>query len=262
MNKTAALIGKFYIFLLLIGAPLAHCAENVFIVADDQDATPYIFADSAKKPNGIFFDIVANAFRRMNIPLQYDVYPWKRAQLRVQTKQADALITIPTPERLRYLVPSHEPVFVMKYKIFTQRDNPNIDKIRAVRSLSDLKEFKIVDYIGDGWAEKNLAHYGIVEWSPDLTSACRMLTAHRGDIFLQDEAMVWYALKNIKKTDGNAHQDINHIIALAAPVSAVNFHLLIRKDSPSLHLLPQFDAAIRAMHKDGDYDKITHKWLQ
>jgi polar amino acid transport system substrate-binding protein len=149
----------------------------------------------------------------------------------------------------------------MKYKIFTQRDNPNIDKIRSVTALSDLKDLKIIDYIGDGWAEKNLAQYG-VEWSPNLTSACKMLAAHRGDVFLQDEVMVWYAIKNIKKREADVHQPYNDIIAIDAPVSEVNFHLLVRKDSPFLHLLPQFDAAVRAMHQDGDFDKITHKWLQ
>ncbi len=261
MDKIITLISTAAVFLFFICAPQAGCAENVFKVADDQDATPYIFADSAKNPQGIFYDIIDNVCNRLKIPLQYDVYPWKRAQLLVQSKQADALITIPTPERLQYLVPSHEPVFVMKYKIFTQQDNPNIDKIRSITSLSDLKGFKIIDYIGDGWAEKHLAEYG-VEWSPNLTSACKMLAAYRGDIFLQDEVMVWYAIKNIKQREGTSNQNYDHIIAIDAPVSKVSFHLLVRKDSPYLQFLPKFDAAIRAMHQDGDFDQITLKWLQ
>ncbi len=261
MNNIVTLISKIFVFLFLVSVLPAHCHEKVFMVADDQDATPYIFADCLKKPEGIFYDIIDNSFRRIKVPLQYDVYPWKRAQLQVQTKQADALITIPTPERLKYLVPSHEPVFVMKYKIFTQRDNPNIDKIRSIKTLSELKELKIIDYLGDGWAEKNLAEYGI-EWSPNLTSVCKMLAAHRGDVFLQDETMVRYAINNIKKNEGRTSQNYDRIIAIDAPVQDINFHLLIRKDSSYLYLLPQFDAAIRAMHKDGDFDKITQKWLQ
>ncbi|TKB23796.1 amino acid ABC transporter substrate-binding protein [Desulfopila sp. IMCC35006] len=261
MNSIVTLISKIFVFLYLVSALPAHGNENVFIVADDQDATPYIFANCQRKPEGIFYDIIDKSFRRIKVPLQYDVYPWKRAQLQVQTRKADALITIPTPERLKYLVPSHEPVFVMRYKIFTQSDNPNIAKIRAIRTLAELKDLKIIDYIGDGWAEKNLAQYG-VEWSPNLSSVCKMLAAHRGDVFLQDEAMVRYAINNIKKNEGRTSQNYDRIIAIDAPVPAIKFHLMVRKDSPYLYLLPQFDAALRAMHKDGDFDKITHKWLQ
>ena len=88
-----------------------------------------------------------------------------------------------------------------------------------------------------------------------------MLAAHRGDIFLQDEAMVLYAIKNIRKINGRAADDYDHIIAIDAPVSAVNFHLLVHKDSPLVHILPRFDAAVRAMHQDGDFAEITDKWL-
>ena len=239
----------------------AQSEEQPFIVADDLDATPYIFANSGNEPDGIFHDIITNAFRRMKTPLQYDVYPWTRAQMIVNTKQADALITVPTPKRLEHLLPSQEPVFVMQYKIFTQSDNPNIDKIKAVTSLSDLKEFKIIDYIGDGWAEKNLKQYG-VEWSPNLTSACKMLAAHRGDIFLQDEVMVLYALKNIRKTEGDLNHTYDKIIAIDAPVKEIKFHLLIRKDSEYIHVLPNFDATLRAMHHDGEFAQIQNKWIQ
>lgn len=259
MTNLVTLISKIVVFLFFASALPADCHENVFMLADDQDAAPFIFAGYAQKPEGIFYDIINNAFRRMHVPLKYDVYPWKRAQLLVQTKQADALITIPTPERLGYLIASQEPVFVMKYKIFTQRDNPNIDKIRAITSLADLKNFKIIDYIGDGWAEQNLAQYDVA-WSPNLTSVCKMLAAHRGDVFLQDETMVRYAIQKIRTHNKGVSENYDHIIAIDAPVSDINFHLLVRRDSPHLYLLPQFDAAIRAMHKDGEFDKITHKW--
>ena len=104
MNPMTTLISTLCVMLLYVCTSQAHGAENVFTIADDQDATPYIFASSAGRPEGIFHDITVNAFTRMQVPLQYNVYPWKRAQLLVQSKKADALITIPTPKRLRYLV--------------------------------------------------------------------------------------------------------------------------------------------------------------
>jgi polar amino acid transport system substrate-binding protein len=154
LKSFVARISRIVVFLLFVHVNSASCADSSFFIADDIDAAPYIFANSEERPDGIFYDIIENAFRRMGIPLKYEVFPWKRAQVIVETKQADALITIPTSTRFKYLAPSREPVFVMKYKIFTQRDNPNIEKIKSIQSFSDLKGLKIIDYIVDGWAEK------------------------------------------------------------------------------------------------------------
>ncbi len=260
MKGIVATLSKVVVFLLFVYVNPASCEESSFFIADDIDAAPYIFANSEKRPDGIFYDISENAFRRMGIPLKYEVFPWKRAQMIVATKQADAPITIPTSTRLKYLVPSREPVFVMKYKIFTQRDNPNIEKIKSIRSLSDLKGLKIIDYIGDGWAEKNLTQYG-VEWAPNLTSACKMIASHRGDIFLQDEVMVLYAIKNLRKKTEKPNLKYDHIVSFDAPVPQVEFHLLIRKDSQYLKHIPRFDDTIRSMHEDGEIEKVKNKWI-
>lgn len=250
-----------YTVVLLLTLVSPVLSENVFFVADDMDAAPYISADKDKKPVGIFYDIIESALMRMGVPLRYEVFPWKRAQLLVQHKQADALVTIPTPARLEYLVPSKEPVFTMKYKIFTQRDNPNIAQISSIKSLADLKGLIIIDYIGDGWAEKNLSQFG-VDWSPNLSSACKKIAAYRGDVFLQDEIMVLHAIKNIKKKGVYQESQFDNIISFDAPVSQIGFHLLIHKDSKFLKLLSEFDETIRAMHKDGEFEKIRGRWIR
>lgn len=225
------------------------------------DAAPYISADAGGQPMGILYDTIKITFQRMNKPFRYEVHPWKRAQMLVKSGQADALITTPTPKRLEYLLPSQEILFTMESKIFTQKDNPNIERIKSVHSLVDLEGLRIIDYIGDGWAEKNLSQFGI-QWAPSLTTACKMLAAHRGDIFVQDEALVWHAIKNIKArgTDRGLHFD--HIIAFDAPVDPVHFHLLIRKDSQFLGLMSEFDEAIRGLRREGVLDRIKTKWIQ
>lgn len=260
MKSIVTRISEVVVLLLFIYVNSASCEESAFFIADDIDAAPYIFANSEKRPDGIFYDINVNAFKRMGVALKYEVYPWKRAQVIVATKQADALITTPTSTRLAYLTPSREPVFVMKYKIFTQQDNPNIEKIKSIRSLSDLKGLKIIDYIGDGWAEKNLTEYG-VEWAPTLTSACKMIASRRGDIFLQDETMVLYAIKNIRRNKEKPLLNYDHIVSFDAPIPHVAFHLLIRKDSQYLKLMPTFDDTIRSMHEDGEIERIKNKWI-
>ncbi len=247
--------------ILLFALVSPVLSEEAFFVADDIDAAPYISANTDKKPVGIFYDIIRGALRRMGVSLKYEVFPWKRAQLLVQQKQADALVTIPTPERLEYLVPSQEPVFVMKYKIFTQHENPNLARIKAIKTLADLEGLLIVDYIGDGWAEKNLRQFG-VDWSPNLTSACKKIAAHRGDVFLQDEMMVLHAIRNLKDKGVYSELDLDSIISFDAPVAQIGFHLLIHKESKFLKLLSEFDETIRAMRKDGELEIIRGRWIR
>jgi polar amino acid transport system substrate-binding protein len=138
----------FTIVLLSILVNSASAGE-IFFIADSMEGAPFKSVNSKGKPDGIFYAIVSSAFRHMKVPLKYEAYPWKRAQMLVKTKHADALITVPTPDRLEYLAANREPVFIAKTKIFTQRDNPNIKKIKSANSLDDLKGLKIIDFIGE-----------------------------------------------------------------------------------------------------------------
>lgn len=115
----------------------------------------------------------------------------------------------------------------------------------------------IIDYIGDGWAEKNLQQYGVI-WAPTLTSACLMIAGHRGDVFVQDEVMVRHAIKNIQEKENTALLEFDKVVAFDAPVDQINFHLLVHKESKFLFLLPKFDEAIRSMREDGTMDAIVN----
>jgi len=260
MKKSKYLFGIIVILLFFIPASQLF-AEEIFFIADSMDAPPFKSANSEGKPSGIFYDIITSAFERMEVPLQYKGYPWKRAQMLVKTKRADALITVPTPERLKYSIPSRETVLVVKMKIFTQRDNPNTAKIKSVKALADLKGLKIVGYIGDGWGEEMLKQFE-VDWLPNIASVCKTIAAGRGDVFLENEIVALHTIKNIKNNERDWGLKFDNIISFDAPVVPMSFHLLIQKKSKFLHLLPNFDETIRTMHKDGELDKIVDKWIK
>jgi len=251
----------FTLCIFFIIAPSLAFAE--FFIADDEAFPPYISANEDNKPVGIFFDILTTAFKRMNEPLRYEVFAWNRAQKIAKELEADALITVPTAARQEYFVKSKYPVFVMKYKIFTQSDNPQLQKIKSIESLKDLKGLKIVDYLGDGWAKENLAQYEI-DWTPNIYAVCRKLAAGRGDIFIQDEFVTYYSIKMIKKeaTYKYGHLNFDNLISFDVPVSPVAFHLLVNKKSPYLYLLDQYDQAFSEMKANGEVEAIENKWLR
>ncbi len=260
MKKSKCLFRVIVIFLFFIPASQVF-AEEIFFIADSMDAPPFKSANSEGKPSGIFYDIISSAFGRMGVPLKYEGYPWKRAQMLVKMKRADALITVPTPERLEYSVPNREPVLIAKMKIFTQRDNPNIAKIKSAKSLGDLEGLKIISFSGDGWGEEVLKQFE-VDWLPNLSSACKAIAAYRGDVFLENEIVVLYTIKSIKNNERDWGLKFDHIISFDAPVAPISFHLLIQKESKFLHLLPKFDETIRAMREDGELDRIIDKWIK
>lgn len=247
--------------ILLLAAATSVFAEELFHIVDGKDATPFKSIDPAGKPEGIFYDILSSAFKRMNVPYNYEVYPWERAQYFVKTKKADALITVPTPERLKYLTASKETVFTAVMKIFTQRNNANIAQIRSATSLSDLKGLKFVDFIGDGWAEEALKQFDI-DWSPNLVSAIRKITANRGDVMIENETVVLHTIRAIRKNRSDFGLEFDQLISFDAPVAPISFHLLIRNDSEYLYLLPEFDKTIRVMRKEGELNRIRDKWIK
>lgn len=248
------------IFLFLITASQVF-AEEIFFLADSKVPVPFKTTNSEGKPSGIFYDIISSAFGRMGVALKYEGYPWKRAQMLVKMGKADALITVPTPERLGYSKANKEPVLMARIKIFTQRDNPNIAQIKSVKSLADLEGLKIMEFSGSGWGKKMLKQFD-VDWFPNISSICKALAADRGDVFLENEIVVLHTIKSIKSNERDWGFKFDHLISFDAPVAPIPFHLLIQKKSKFLHLLPKFDETIRAMREDGELDKIIDKWIK
>jgi len=257
---------RIYIFriivIILFFIPSSQLfAQEIFTIVDSMDAPPFKSANSEGKPSGVFYDIINSAFGRMGVPFKYEGYPWKRAQMLVKMKKADALITVPTPERLEYLISNREAIFIAKNKLFTQRDNPNIAQIKSVESLSDLKGLKIIGFSGSGWGKKMLKQFE-VDWLPNIPSMCKALAAYRGDVILENEIVILHTIKNIKNNERNWGLTFDHLISFDAPVPPMSFHLLIHKESKFLHLLPKFDETIRAMREDGELDRIIGKWTK
>ncbi len=245
----------------LLAAQKTTSQKKIFILADAMDAPPFKTKNSNGEPAGIFHDIIIQVFKYMKMPILYKGYPWKRAQLLVKMKKADALITVPTPERLQYLVSGTEPVLIAHGRMFTQRDNPNIARISTAKSMSDIKDLKFISFLGGGWAKKILKGFNL-EWFPDLPSTCKALAAHRGDICFENRIVMMYAIKNIKKNQNALGLDFDNLVSFKAPVPDLVFTLLIRKDSGFVYLLPEFDSIIRTMHENGEIDRIINKWIK
>ncbi|NPA65222.1 MAG: amino acid ABC transporter substrate-binding protein [Epsilonproteobacteria bacterium] len=239
----------------------ANAEEKAFRWYDDEDYKPYIYKDANGTAHGIFKDLMEEIFRRLNIPLECKLYPWKRTQVFVHNGQADGMVTVPTKKRLETML-STQPLVTSGEKIFARKDNPRIDEIMAIRDIEGMKPFKVVEVVGAGWAEENFKDLPHLIWVPKLSSALYMLANGRVDIYVMNEFSGIEAIRTMMKTSSPFQENFKKIIASPHTLKEINYTLLINKDSPWAFLVPKINAIIDDIKKDGTYDKIMEKYLQ
>jgi polar amino acid transport system substrate-binding protein len=252
-----------FIILLILGC--SHCAlmaqtpDRAFKWMDDADYRPIIYLDKDNKPAGFWKDLMDEIFRRMDIPLHCELYPWKRTQKYVEEGLGDGMVTTMTTKRSARFKAT-DPLFVNSERVFARCDNPRIGQIMAVRSVADLKPFTIVETIGSGWSKEHFKELKVI-WAPTYTAALNLLANGRVDIYvIGKEAGMMDIVNQIRKhspySDG-----LKKIIVGEHPLAEINFCLLIRKDSPFVNIIPKFNKTLRQLKEDGTYQKIYKSYF-
>ncbi len=247
------------LILLLLTTDFAHCQQKPFIWADDQDYEPYIYLDEKREVNGIFYDIMTAIFTKMETPLKYQHYPWKRAQKTVNIGHADGMITIPTKIRLETFIAS-DPITQIEIKVHFNKNNLKQQQISKINSLEQLRSFLIIDYQGDGWAESNLGDYNIA-WASNYASAVWMIATSRGDIFFDDPISMKYHIKRQIEMRPALSDKLLLIEQGENLIFSEPQCLLIRKDSPYASMINEFNAALKEIKANGEYDSIISKYI-
>lgn len=201
---------------------------------------------------GILIDIVdAVVQREMGIAVSHEGYPWKRAQKMVAANEADAFITTPTKKRRTYTIISKEPVTLHAMMVFTHKDNRKVRELKKIDTIAGLQSFTTVNYIGNGWAEKELK--GIdVYWVPTLDQALFLLANNRYDLYVGSATNVRYNLKRLgyKET----------IVATPIVLDSISHNLCVGKQSPYVNILPAFDEAVRKLREAGALQAIIARY--
>ena len=247
------------LLLALVLTPNFADAGNIkaFHWVDDEDYPPLIYRGTDGKPAGIFYEIMTKAFHRLDIPLKVEVYPWVRAQKVVADGKADGMVTILTDARKPFFLGSDSILLVSEH-IFVNRNNPRIKEIMSIRSLKEIRPFKVVEVIGAGWTKENLKGFNIT-WVPNMDSAFNMLIKGRVDIFMANSFIGIYFIKKKIKEENPFSEDYKSIITNPYPLKTIAFRLLVRKDSPFAKILEDFNKIIHQMQMDGTIQHILEK---
>lgn len=240
------------VFCLLGGSASAH---PVLRVAYPQ-FWPFFERTEHGEMTGFFYEIATQALGRMGIQAVWEAFPWSRCQARVRLGESDAMITVPTAERLTYCVTHNDPFYLKKLNIFTYSGHPSLDDIEAIESVDDIKRLglTVVTYHGNGWNDTHILARGIkVYEAPLIKSTWRMLASRRGDIAIEWPGAAWPMIR-----DGGVSAQI---IQTEAHLEAMPFHLLIGRDSSYADRIEEFNAVILQMKEEGEIDRIVGKYI-
>lgn len=251
-----------FILTLIVALTLINTAQSrPFIWADDEAYWPAIYRGKNGKPAGIFNDILTEVFKRLNIPLKKEVYPWKRAQMLVKEGKADGMVTVYTKERRKFTVAT-EPIWEVEETLFFRRDNPKACKILKINSFDDLKGFTLVDIQGSGWTKEQYKAHGIknVIWVPNTDSAFNMIARGRADIFIMFNLNAFRLLTEKRAQGGPLSECYKNIVAIMPSFAKLKFRLLIRKSSPFAKMVNDINRVLEEMKKDGTFERIRQKY--
>ncbi|WP_374385060.1 substrate-binding periplasmic protein [Dongia sp.] len=215
------------------------------------DLTPLSFEEGGAA-RGIFVDLAREAFeKRLQVPLSVNLYPWARAQQMVREGTADGFITVATKARQEYANCGRIPVLRVPLHPLVRADDPKMERMNAAASLADLKPFKIISYLGNGWAKENLADFN-VHYAADFGASINGLAAGRGDLAFATTVAGGYYLRE--------HNLAGQLTMLPLVVDDYSYVLCLGKNSPMVGLLSEFDRVIEVMRAEGAYHAILRRY--
>ncbi len=238
------------LFFLLFPTLVTAAEPMQFVYYDNY--RPRSWNDNGKM-RGILIDIVDEAIgKRLGIPVTHTGYPWKRAQLKVKEGTADAFVTMPTQERRNYTIIGEEAVIEFAIRIVTRKNHPKIKEMESITSIEQLGNYKIADYLGNAWAERNLKGFN-VKWLPDIDKLFPFLMNNRADIIAASKRTT-YEMKQ--------RGYYSQFVVLPNKLSVVSFHVCVGKNSPYKDRVNDFDRIIKEMHQDGTIDRIEESYYR
>jgi polar amino acid transport system substrate-binding protein len=215
---------------------------------------PYIYEENGKVA-GFSADLLKEVFRRMDIPMQIKVLPWKRALKMVRDGKADAvLLAIKTEERQKYADYPDEIFVTEPTSFFVMKDSA----ITWNGQLSSLSRYKFARPLGysSGAEFDNAVKSGVIphiegSGSPQIT--IRKLIKGRIDILVANRYVILDELKKMDK--------VGEIKELKPLVAGAPAYLAFSKKREMKATIKKYDEVIRKMKDDGSYQKIIDDYF-
>lgn len=249
--KAAILAGA--CLLAAVASIPSQAADSRFVRLVDSPYPPYIVGNYGQNPTGSYVELVSELFRRLGMPVEIEIMPWKRAVREARLGRADALmIVFKSREREAYLTYTDE--------VFTTREILLFDADRLGPFIwddfADLKGY-CVGLVSDYSYLPNVVraveqHNLRVEYASDSRTNMLKLVAGRID-FVVEEEQVARSLLMENASSGR------HIKAASKIIGTRSFHMAFSKRSAAAALIPDINRELAAMKADGVIERILQR---
>ena len=257
--RSTGLVCLFFACISSIVTPL-HAEIPVMKFVYMENYAPFTFKNEHGKVIGIQPEIVQYIADQLGITVIHELYPWARSQSMVELGDADAMLTTPTAARFKYAIFAKEETCPNIWNLFVRKGDIKIEnRIPTLKNLEDLKQFELIDFIGNGWTKafmKKTDGFTNIRYVPDPGKLSLMLANGRGDMIISSSTLMNYHAIQHGIEGRIAEYNINW------PWTRFHQVIQISRKSPWAKngVIKAIDEVTRKMKKDGVYMKILKKY--
>jgi polar amino acid transport system substrate-binding protein len=240
---------SFMIASALLVMPLSLSAEP-FKMVYNSDWPPFSVG-TGNSVDGILPDLLQHLLaNRMGIEATHKGYPWKRAQHSVKSGKLDALVTVPTSQRLEWSKSSESIVYLVEMRAVVKRGSKADQALSANPDAAALNDFKVCEILGNGWGLNFMKTNSIRYNTASDTSRCLdMISKGRMDVTIGSIAVSSQKIREMELDD--------ELRILPNTYGSMAFTLLVSKKTPEAdEFLKRFDDLIAQMKADGSLSKL------
>lgn len=238
---------------------VAHGADKLPLTIVFAEGLEPLCWEQDGKPMGIQPEIAQYVLSKLNVDAKFVFLPWMRAQSMVKSGEADVMMTTPSKARFEFAVFGKEMTTPNSWNVFVQKKNlPVIAQAQKLVHLEDLKQFKVLDFVGNGWTAAYMPQaqgYQIVS-APNMEQLVKMLAVGRGDLTINSStSMRWFLHKlNLK----------NEIEEVDMALPGTRFHMTFQVSRKSKWvergLVKALDNELKKMKDSGEWINVLRKY--
>lgn len=222
---------KGFIFCLFALTPfLSRGQSNTIHFALSNKSHPMSYGIDGGKVDGFFNSLITYLDTKID-KYHFEIrgYNWQRAQAMVHNGEKDGYCTYPSDERKKHSLFTKSPLFVQDYGyIIYNKKNKNAEKIKKIKTLRDLEEFKFISQSGIKWEEDNVPPTIKRIYVNSIEQLSHYLfLRNEGDFFIMPPEQAFYYAQLFGYLNDVGVLKVNFI-----PNSNVNYHIGISLKNP------------------------------
>lgn len=238
---------------------VAHGADKLPLTIVFAEGLEPLCWEQDGKPMGIQPEIAQYVLSKLNVDAKFVFLPWMRAQSMVKSGEADVMMTTPSKARFEFAVFGKEMTTPNSWNVFVQKKNLSvIAQAQKLVHLEDLKQFKVLDFVGNGWTAAYMPQaqgYQIVS-APNMEQLVKMLAVGRGDLTINSSTSMRWFLHKLNLKDQIEEVDM----ALPGTRFHMTFQVSRKSKWVERGLVKALDNELKKMKDSGEWINVLRKY--